>query len=86
MANLGSKRICQVYRQRKIQALIDKQRINLADVEYLNLEDVANIVNNFENPEVPEIKNDSRWSEEEWSKARKFAKEEIRKSYVQVVL
>lgn len=38
--------------KQKIQALIDKQRTNLADVEYLDLEDVANIVNNFENPTI----------------------------------
>ena len=36
----------------KIQTLIDQQRKNLADVEYLDLEDVAKIVNNFENPEI----------------------------------
>ncbi|MGN1211254.1 MAG: hypothetical protein ACI4TM_06170, partial [Candidatus Cryptobacteroides sp.] len=36
----------------KIQALIKQQRINLADVPYLNLNSVANIVKNFENPKV----------------------------------
>lgn len=38
----------------KIQALIDKQRTNLADVEYLDLDSVAKIVENFENPSVKE--------------------------------
>ncbi len=34
----------------KIQALIDKQRTILADVDYLDLEDVAKVVKDFENP------------------------------------
>lgn len=38
----------------KIQALIDKQRTNLADVEYLDLDLVAKIVQDFENPSVKE--------------------------------
>lgn len=38
----------------KIQALIDKQRTNLADVEYLDLDSVAKVVENFENPSVDE--------------------------------
>lgn len=38
----------------KIQALIDKQRTILADVDYLDLEDVAKIVENFENPTIEE--------------------------------
>ena len=40
----------------KIQALIDKQRTNLADVEYLDLDSFAKIVQNFENPSVDEEK------------------------------
>ena len=36
----------------KIQALIDKQRTILADVDYLNLDDVTKIVENFENPTI----------------------------------
>ncbi|WP_257606392.1 hypothetical protein, partial [Gabonia massiliensis] len=36
----------------KIQALINQQRTNLADVEYLDLDDVTKIVNSFENPTV----------------------------------
>lgn len=34
----------------EIQALIDKQRINLADVEYLDLDSVTKIIQNFDNP------------------------------------
>lgn len=36
----------------KIQDLIDKQRTNLAEVEYLDLDSITNIVENFENPKV----------------------------------
>ena len=41
----------------KIQALIDKQRTNLADVEYLDMDSVAKVVEKFENPSVDEEKN-----------------------------
>ncbi len=34
----------------EIQALIDKQRTNLADVEYLDLDSVTKIIQNFDNP------------------------------------
>ncbi|MBQ4377074.1 MAG: strawberry notch C-terminal domain-containing protein, partial [Bacteroidales bacterium] len=40
----------------KIQSLIDQQRTNLADVEYLDLDSVAKIVNNFKNPEKSDIR------------------------------
>lgn len=33
----------------KIQELIDKQRKNLAEVEYLDLDSVANVIKSFEN-------------------------------------
>lgn len=36
----------------KIQVLIDKQQTNLADVNYLNLDDVAKKVKDFENPKL----------------------------------
>ena len=36
----------------KIQALIGKQRTNLAEVNYLNLDDVAKKVKDFENPKL----------------------------------
>ena len=38
--------------KRKIQALIAKQRTNLAEVDYLNLDSVANIVESLENPKA----------------------------------
>ena len=41
----------------KIQAIMAQQRINLADVDYLDLDSIAKIVRNFENPGV-ETKND----------------------------
>ena len=44
-----------VFRQEKIQDLIDKQRKTLADVAYLDLDSVANIVNDFENPKLSEV-------------------------------
>ena len=44
----------------KIQALIDKQRTILADVDYLDLESVTKIVKNFENPQLPEEKSLAR--------------------------
>lgn len=37
----------------KIQTFIDQQRTNLADVDYLDLDSVAKVVENFENPNVP---------------------------------
>ena len=42
--------------KQKIQELIDQQRTNLADVEYLNLDLVTKIINEFENPTIPEEK------------------------------
>ena len=36
----------------KIQTLIDQQRTNLADVDYLDLDYIANVIRNFENPKV----------------------------------
>ena len=43
----------------KIQALIDQQRTILADVDYLDLDSVAKIVENFDNP----VKNNENLSE-----------------------
>ena len=40
----------------KIQALIDKQRTNLAEVNYLNLDDVTKKVKDFENPKLFDVK------------------------------
>ena len=36
----------------KIQDLIDKQRTNLAEVEYLDLDSIAKIIKDFENPNI----------------------------------
>ncbi|MBR1769242.1 MAG: hypothetical protein IJ748_02175 [Bacteroidales bacterium] len=38
----------------KIQTLINQQRINLAEVDYLDLNSVAKIIENFENPHIEE--------------------------------
>ena len=38
----------------KIQALIDQQRTNLADVDYLDLDSVAKVIESFENPSIRE--------------------------------
>ena len=40
----------------KIQALIDQQQTNLADVEYFDLDSIAKIVQNFENPSIENIR------------------------------
>lgn len=40
--------------KQRIQALIDKQRTILADVDYLDLEDVAKVIKTFENPTIEE--------------------------------
>ena len=38
--------------KKKIQALIDQQRTNLADVDYLDLDSVAKIIKDFKNPVI----------------------------------
>lgn len=38
----------------KVQALIDQQRRTLADVEYLDLNSVANLIKDFDNPKLQE--------------------------------
>lgn len=48
--------------KKKIQALIDKQRINLAEVEYLDLDSVAKIVNDFVNPSITAENEDIHFS------------------------
>ena len=40
--------------KQKIQALIDKQRINLAEVEYLDLDLLTKVINDFVNPTIVE--------------------------------
>ena len=37
---------------RRIQTLINQQRTNLADVDYLDLESAAKVVENFVNPKI----------------------------------
>jgi hypothetical protein len=47
----------------KIQALIDQRRTNLADVDYLDLDSITKIVEDFESPKILEEKsNDTRFS------------------------
>lgn len=38
----------------KIQTLIDQQRTTLAEVEYLDLDDITKVINSFENPKYDE--------------------------------
>ncbi|MEE1226354.1 MAG: hypothetical protein UHM08_04535 [Bacteroidales bacterium] len=55
----------------KIQTLIDKQRTNLADVEYLDLDSVAKILQNFENTsfsgDISERQGEKNYTDEELS-------------------
>ena len=39
--------------KQKIQAIIDQQRRNLAEVAYLNLDNIENIIANYQNPTAP---------------------------------
>ncbi|MBR1626596.1 MAG: hypothetical protein IJ681_05570, partial [Bacteroidales bacterium] len=41
----------------KIQTLINQQQKNLADVDYLDLNSIAKVIQNFENPQIKEGKN-----------------------------
>lgn len=61
----------------KIQALIDQQRTILADVEYLDLDSAAKIVENFENPK-PESKNDILFRD---GAAKDYEKAQARETY-----
>ena len=45
--------------KKKIQDLIDKQRTNLAEVDYLDLNSVANVIKKFKNPKIS-YKNDGK--------------------------
>ena len=40
----------------KVQTMIDQQRTILADVDYLDLEDIAKVIENFGYPKLPEKK------------------------------
>lgn len=48
----------------KIQILIDQQRTNLADVDYLDLDSMAKVIENFENPKNVDEKLKYRTSSE----------------------
>lgn len=52
----------------RIQVLIDQQRTNLADVDYLDLDSVTNVIEKFENPNISsenvQEENDSRAKQE----------------------
>ena len=61
----------------KIQALIDQQRTILADVEYLDLDSAAKIVENFENPKS-ESKNDILFRD---GAAKDYEKAQARETY-----
>lgn len=61
----------------KIQALIDQQRTILADVEYLDLDSAAKIVENFENPKS-ESKNDILFRDGD---AKDYEKAQARETY-----
>lgn len=61
----------------KIQALIDQQRTILADVEYLDLDSAAKVVENFENPK-PESKNDALFRDGD---AKDYEKAQARETY-----
>ena len=43
--------------KKRIQTLINQQRTNLADVEYLDLNSIANIIETFANPQISEGEN-----------------------------
>jgi len=61
----------------KIQALIDQQRTILADVEYLDLDSAAKIVENFENPKS-ESENDALFRDGD---AKDYEKAQARDRY-----
>lgn len=48
-------------------------------MEYFDQVAVTKIIENFENPDIPEIKNDPAWSDEDWTRTRKLAKKEMKK-------
>jgi hypothetical protein len=68
--------------RQKIKALIAQQRINLADVEYLDLKHVANVIKNFINPAIPEQKYFAGWRDEDVERARAQARREYRSAYI----
>ena len=67
----------------KIQTLIDQQRINLAEVDYLDLDSVANILKDFQNPTIDE-KNHSALSENALSSEPSHDREAMRNEAVKL--
>ena len=67
----------------KVQNLIDQQRTILADVDYLDLDSVANILKDFENPTIDE-KNHSALSENALSSEPSHDREAMRNEAVQL--
>ena len=67
---------------KKIKALIAQQRINLADVDYLDLKDVTKVMKNFVNPDIPEQKYFAGWREEDVKHALKQARKDYRGAYI----
>ena len=67
----------------KIQTLIDQQRINLAEVDYLDLDSVANILKDFENPTIDE-KNHIALSEKTLPAEASHDREAMRNKAVQL--
>ena len=61
----------------KIQTLIAQQRTNLADVEYLDLDSAAKVVENFENPKS-ESENDALFRDGD---AKDYEKAQARETY-----
>ena len=61
----------------KIQTLIAQQRTNLADVEYLDLDPAAKVVENFENPKF-ESENDALFRDGD---AKDYEKAQARETY-----
>ena len=67
---------------KKIKALIAQQRINLADVDYLDLKEVTKVMENFVNPDIPEQKYFAGWREEDVKHALKQARKDYRGAYI----
>ena len=67
----------------KIQTLIDQQRINLAEVDYLDLDSVANILKDFQNPTI-DGKNHSALSENTLPAEPSHDREAMRNEAVQL--
>ena len=67
----------------KIQTLIDQQRINLAEVDYLDLDSAAKILKDFQNPTIDE-KNHSALSENTLPAEPSHDREAMRNEAVQL--